>query len=769
MLAAVFTGREIIVDISQFRHHIDAARSSLNSVSSDPRSDFMNELQAAGFEVPRILPLSKLIRIDDPQDKNNEKSGWCIFHEFPDQYNAGQVFAIGIYGSWHGHPEKIVWKSKSDHAMSTQERMQYHDAIERARAQQETEKRIVQAEAAISARAIWSSAESAENHPYLLRKKVKAYDGIRCINGNIIIPLYYGNELVSLEYVAPDGQKWVHPKGRVQGCFFVIQGTQDTVYVGEGYSTCASVAEATGVTVYVARNAGNLYEVTQAVQNMHPHGQIVIIGDDDVFKETNAGRTKANQVSESLKVEVRFPVFKDLSTKPSDFNDLMVLEGIETVRLQLAEKPKLYKPKYAPANEVELLAPVGVLREISNYYSATSGNRQPLFAIQTALAVASVICGRYFETNLGNRTSLFFINIAKSGTGKEHAKKTVDRILEECGEGKIVTGDGYTSDSAVLSALLTKPRHITIIDEFSKYLQASQNKNANGQLATANVKLMESFGRLDGILRPKSYSTMVLTKEKKRELDNLIVINPAITLMAMATPDDLFKTLDISSIKDGFVNRFIICVSDVEREMREHKEKVDVPCSIKDWATKIIERRNVLTEDALMVPPINVVNFSDEALEEQKVFQKYCIDQANALEKYGMDALPGRCNEISMRISLICALAENPLATVIKKEHMAWAIAWVKHNFTTLSDRLKMTLSSSDFEGWKKECLQALRAAGERGVSVSEMKKVQPFAKYREKDLNEILKALVEAELSVIGNRVTGTRGRPTQVYLAIE
>jgi hypothetical protein len=130
-----------------------------------------------------------------------------------------------------------------------------------------------------------------------------------------------------------------------------------------------------------------------------------------------------------------------------------------------------------------------MLLDCYNYYNTCSGNDQKGFAIQTALAVTSAILARAYKSNFEHYPSIYLLNIGKSGTGKEAGKKIAEDLLEATGNGRLIAGDGYTSDGAVLSALLDRPKHYTAIDEFGRYLAASNGNSNQNQLA-ANTKIM---------------------------------------------------------------------------------------------------------------------------------------------------------------------------------------------------------------------------------------------------------------------------------------
>lgn len=745
-----------MVDLTPYRSGVMEVWNNVPIRSDDPRGDFQKELGAAGFEVPQSVEIGRIKRIADPLDKGVKKTGWYIYNEIAD--NNGNVMGVGVYGSWRGEPEKVTWTSRK--ALSQEERYSYAQAMEDARAQREHEQRQIYNEAAVRAFEIWQGCDIKADNAYLKRKGCGAY-GVRFSRGDCVVPVCFEGQITSLQFIKADGEKKFMTGGRTKACYHVIEGPSDTVYIAEGYATAATVHEATGKMVYVAFNAGNLYEVASHVKAAHEGARIIIAGDDDRFTDGNPGRTKATQAALGLQIEAVFPEFKD-GDKGVDFNDM----GRDAAAAVLNGKPEIYQVK-SEKKEKSDIRPKGVLGEIVDYYNATSGNKQPLFAIQAALAVGSVVCARHFETNIENMTSLYFMNIGKSGTGKEHARKVIDKILDAAGLSRLIGGDGYTSGAAVFSALQARPRHITVIDEFSKYLQAAQNKYGSSHLAEANNQLMQVYGRLNGEARPRAYATMGLKDDQRKKMNDMRVICPAVTLLAMTTPDDMFKTIDIGAIKDGFINRFLICISDTERAVRVHREPIDVPQSILDWIKDIQDRTEGGLDDGEVRPKMQRLTITTDAMDMQHEFQEYCIELADKMEKLGMSELTARSNEIALRIALIHALGKDAGALAVTVDDMTFAIDWVKYNLNKLIGALKMTIASSEFEGYKKETLKAIRAAGDKGITWSQMQKTAPMSKYRVKDLKEILTALEDADL-VMKEPYSEGRGRPTMIYKGI-
>lgn len=731
-------GDEIMVDITEYKSRLKSTK--IKYISENPRGDFLDHLSAEGFHKPKVLRDGIIDRIDDPTDKKGKKSGWYIYNQYDN-------IAIASYGSWKDG-SKHNWTSKSANAMSFAERIKLNETIKEQNEKRKIEEAEAHDRAAAEAFQLFKELEDASpDNPYLVKKQVKPCAGLKQSGDILYMPILDNGAITSYQKIMPDGKKRMKTGGRKKGCSFTIDGDASVIYISEGLSTGLSIHEATGNMVKVAIDCGNLYEVSQNVKRRNPDSHIVLAGEN-------------NEANKSKCAQIDLPVIFPPSEDHDDFNDMHVALGLEAVKEVL--KPKKEKPKKKKKADEKIFKFGGVLDEIIDYYNATSGNEQPLFAIQAAFAVCSVILARNFITNYSNMTGLFMLNLGKSGTGKEHGKKVIEKILSATENENLIGGDGYTSSSAVISALQHRPRHISIVDEFSKNIEASNNKSGGHHLKEANAKMMEVFGRLDGTIRARAYATIGLTESKKEELANQYVINPSLTLLAMSTPDDFFNNIGEQSIKDGFINRFIICVSDAQRQQRQYKSPLDVPSTIIDWDLAIKERHGNEEEFSTEEPKKIQIPFTMECIERQKLFEQKCIDLANELEEFSLEDVPMRANEISMRMALIIALSENPECTKIEPRHIDLATDWVDYNLRKTVKTLKMSISGSQFEADKKLILKALR---NRKITRSDMHKRAPFSQFKTRELNEILQALLESGLAI--TETIETAGRPKIIWTA--
>jgi hypothetical protein len=733
----------------------------------DPKEALRDEIMSKGMTPPHIIRVGEFQRFAKPDKPASNQDAWLIYNEFEDTYNEGQVVGNAQFGYW-GSGGNTVFKfcSKNTDYMSAREMREFNEQRDQMIKQLKEEKAEKQEKAAKKAKEIIDrGSKPKDDHKYLKAKQIRPF-GIVEDDGRLAVPVYYNGEICSIQRINANGSKRFLPGGRTKSGYFAINGDQKIIYVTEGYATACSIHEATKAQVYVSFSCHNLYEVTMMVKAAHPDSAIIIAGDNDFETDGNPGYEAATNTSSSLNIVAKFP-----EPPHVDFNDLHVAAGIDEVRSCLEDEPEVFKEKEVTKNNIPecyIDAP-GVLGDIVGYYNMTSRKYQPGFAVQTALAIASVVTARTFRTNKDNYTSLYLLNVGKSTTGKGHSKTIVEIILEAAEMYNLVAGEGYTAAGAVFSSLLDRPRHVAIIDEFAKYLQACQNKASGGHMAEAISILMQSITQNNGRIKPKNYSGMGLTAEKRRQMNDQVVYNPANTMLCMATPDDLFSTLNVNSIKDGFINRFIVCVSNVQRGVGDHKDRVDVPDKILHWISAINSRKANDVDIASEKPDEIILTFTSDALKTIRVFEQFCIDKQDELEMMGMDALPGRSNEMAMKISLISALARDPMATRVDSEDVEWAIEYVKHHMLGMIKIAKRTMSNSTYEADKKSILEAIRKSGEQGVEKKEMHKVPPFSSLKKKDLDEVLEALIEAELIFKDGNVRSAngRGRPSLIFKA--
>jgi putative DNA primase/helicase len=214
------------------------------------------------------------------------------------------------------------------------------------------------AKARDQAQEIWKRCQPLMAHDYATAKGIKAY-GARLykgplivrdtrVDGSLVTPLVDGAGVIhALQYITPAGDK-LFPYGSAKsGHYFAIGKPAQRIIVCEGYATACSIHEATGEAVAVAFDRTNLAPVAAAIRAKYPDMELLIAADNDAWTEGNPGTKNATEAAQAVNARVAVPVFKDASGKPTDFNDLHKLEGLEAVKAQIEGAAK---PEPAPAS-----------------------------------------------------------------------------------------------------------------------------------------------------------------------------------------------------------------------------------------------------------------------------------------------------------------------------------------------------------------------------------------------------------------------------------
>lgn len=299
--------------------------------------DFPLELKADG----------KQHRYKMPGDKGASKSGFVTFYLDDNP--------MAIFGDWKKYgKECFKWFFRNQKELSKREKDEYKARMRESMAIAKAEDEARKKAAAIKAGQLWQlPAMQVPNYQYLLTKKVGAY-GVKFFHSKTAFEFFSSEErkelhrkgeieianhpimvvpvinkedqLVSLQQISPNGKfKGFLPGGMKKGCFHVIVGTTDYVFVAEGYATAATIFELTGCTVYVAFDCGNLKDVCFSVMARHPDAIKLIASDDDRFTYepvANPGQTKANEICEETDFHNMKPNFKS-NENGTDWNDLL--------------------------------------------------------------------------------------------------------------------------------------------------------------------------------------------------------------------------------------------------------------------------------------------------------------------------------------------------------------------------------------------------------------------------------------------------------------
>ena len=291
---------------------------------------FTQAIAAAGLAPPNTVIADGALHRFSSSGRRNDNSGWyCLFDD---------IMPVGVFGCWRSGMTQ-AWYSKAESAQTPAESVALRQRMQAAKALRDQEKAARQQRVAVSAQATWGAATPAKaDHPYLAAKQVGPHN-LRSNMSLLLVPVFEpSGSLTSLQTIAANGQKRFLTGGRLQGCYCLLGQPGPVIVIGEGWATCASIQEATGLPVAAAFFAGNLQPVAQALRRQYPDAVLVLAADDDHDTEGNPGVSAARAAALSIGALVVFPQFPaDRPRKATDFNDLHSLVGAGAVRACFAE------------------------------------------------------------------------------------------------------------------------------------------------------------------------------------------------------------------------------------------------------------------------------------------------------------------------------------------------------------------------------------------------------------------------------------------------
>ncbi len=299
-------------------------------------------------------------------------------------YRSGEIFKWGKNNI--KHDESYSYKEVSQEELEKQKQEQKNN-----KEKLEAEKSEIRKLTSQKAQNLFNKyhEEKATAISYLRKKGIEDLNikNIKYHQGRIVVPVTDVEEKIwSLQYINEDSSKTFLKNGQKKGNFFVLQNENKStqlsdekiIYLTEGLATAATINKATGSNVVVCFDAGNIEDVVVNLSKKFPDKKYIIMADNDLWKEKNTGRQKAedvikkhqNQINISMLLPQFAPEHKEL--RPTDFNDLQKLSGIGEITRQIEEgiknnfsKERTITIKSNPvANQEEIM--VDCLKQLKN-------------------------------------------------------------------------------------------------------------------------------------------------------------------------------------------------------------------------------------------------------------------------------------------------------------------------------------------------------------------------------------------------------------------
>ncbi len=230
----------------------------------------------------------------------------CATDDHPKKRNGAYVLHPDGRGYWRN------WATESGISSWRDDSASRAAPVDEAKLRMQRE-RAYRAQAIRSARAFWHNARALNRpHPYIERKGLAPLGcaGLRQHDGLLVVPVWLGDTLISVQTIHPDGTKRFWPGAPVKAGAYVIDRQRAAVTaIVEGLATGLAVFQSVRqARVIVAFDAGNILPV---VDRIRPTGSVVICADHDwktlAKRGFNPGLDKANNAAVLIGCGVAYP------------------------------------------------------------------------------------------------------------------------------------------------------------------------------------------------------------------------------------------------------------------------------------------------------------------------------------------------------------------------------------------------------------------------------------------------------------------------------
>lgn len=303
----------------------------------DAESEFLDALTQAGLVIKGMPVMDgQRHRVATVEDKGGKKSG--VYRGFLDRRPGGWFIN---YHRADTANDVTKWSATGGEA-DPETRLHIRAGARQAQDDAARERAETHARQTLAAQKLYDRLPAADpSHPYLERKGITPTPDLRQTkNGALVVPFFnVSGEFRTLQYIPPEGEKFLFKDAPKQGNFLVVGGSLESgqpVLYAEGYATARSLNMATGHPVVMTIDAGNMLEVAKVLHERFPDNPHVFLADFDHAKAENKGLVMATAAADLVGGKVLYPAFteEEKARGFTDYNDLHQSRGLDALRGQ---------------------------------------------------------------------------------------------------------------------------------------------------------------------------------------------------------------------------------------------------------------------------------------------------------------------------------------------------------------------------------------------------------------------------------------------------
>ena len=411
--------------------------------------------------------------------------------------------------------------------------------------------------------------------------------------------------------------------------------------------------------------------------------------------------------------ELREPGCYDRREEANSDVDLSGILKPNRIEKQEKEAPLFPNPGPVPDR---LLSIPGFIDDVVKLSMQSAPYPNRVLSFTGALALLAFLVGRKVQDKRDNRSNIYLIALADSGTGKDHPRKVNFNIAFRAGVAGAI-GDAFASGEGLEDALFMHPSMLFQADEFDCIFNTLKYSKDN-RAESINEKLLKFYGASNTIypLRKKASA-----KKKDGTVHEIAhIVNPNLVLLGTAIPQYFYESLSRRVLENGLVARCII-VEAGKRGEAGNPQPITPSDSLIRAATYLanLDVNGNLTNE---YPKPLIITETPEATAALREVQLECDRRYNFYEAQNegaAKALWARAHEKVCKLAMLHGISGNVYNPLITEKSVRWAWKFIDH----LTQRMLYMADRYVYENiFDEKCQRAIRKLQEHGGRLSHSK-----------------------------------------------
>lgn len=381
----------------------------------------------------------------------------------------------------------------------------------------------------------------------------------------------------------------------------------------------------------------------------------------------------------------------------------------------------------------------GVLGQLIDWITDTSRRPNRILALGAAVTIIGTLIGRRVATPTQASTHLYFITLARSGAGKDHALNAIPKIMNAVDASQHVGPGSFMSASALSNHIAEHPLSVSPMDEFGAFLKKINHRRGSSHEQGIKKILRTVWG--------KNFEPFITDRSAAKQ--SVMVQAPCFSIYGASTPDEFYSGLEGFDIKDGFLNRFLVVSTEFKSPPLDPvADPFDVPQRLKSalselylWGMSSLALSRLNDHD--FNPRPFKIEWGEGAAVKYRNFERH-IESIIDADPEANDYL-ARTAEMAGILATIRAVGRAGAETeFVALDDLEWGMALADEAGQRLRREAPLYTAENERQSWSNKILRTIKSRGARGATP---RVIQQYLKgaLKSAEIKDILATLLEA------------------------